>query len=88
MVAQFASLLAIATLAISSIAAQAPTTNLVGGQCVSNYDASIDYFPQKLNTGKYNSSSSKRENIFSLISNQLMIVPNSFLSNISRIIRL
>jgi hypothetical protein len=52
MVAQIASLLAIATLAISSVAAQAPTANLVGGQCVSNYDPNIDYFPQKLNTGK------------------------------------
>jgi len=50
MVAKIASLLAIATVAISSVAAQAPTTNLINGQCVTTYDASIDYFPEKLNT--------------------------------------
>lgn len=53
MVAKFTSLLAIASIAISSVAAQAPTTNLINGQCVTNYDATVDYFPQKLNTGKY-----------------------------------
>lgn len=60
MASKFASLIAIATLAISSIAAQAPTANLVNGQCVSNYDANIDYFPQKLNTGKYYSRFTKQ----------------------------
>ncbi|KAI7904004.1 uncharacterized protein BX663DRAFT_432912 [Cokeromyces recurvatus] len=44
------SLLAIATFTISSISAQAPTTNLINGQCVQNYDASIDYFPEKVET--------------------------------------
>lgn len=53
MVAKFTSLLAIATIAISSVAAQAPTANLKDGQCVTNYDASIDYFPEKLNTCKF-----------------------------------
>ena len=45
-------LIAIASLAISSIMAQSPSTNYINGQCVQNYDASIDYFPEKLNTGK------------------------------------
>lgn len=52
MVSKFASLLAIATVAISSVATQAPTSNLINGQCVTTYDASIDYFPEKLNTSK------------------------------------
>ncbi|KAI8348827.1 hypothetical protein EDC96DRAFT_310418 [Choanephora cucurbitarum] len=43
-------LIAIASLAISSIVAQSPSTNYINGQCVQNYDASIDYFPEKLNT--------------------------------------
>lgn len=51
MVAKFSSLLAIASIAIASVTAQAPTSNLINGACVTNYDASIDYFPQKLNTG-------------------------------------
>lgn len=52
MVAKIASLLAIATVAISSVAAQAPTANLINGQCVTTYDASVDYFPEKLNTNE------------------------------------
>ncbi|KAG2210186.1 hypothetical protein INT46_009995 [Mucor plumbeus] len=52
MVSKFASLLAIATVAISSVATQAPTSNLINGQCVTTYDASIDYFPEKLNTSE------------------------------------
>ncbi|GAA5803887.1 hypothetical protein HPULCUR_009372 [Helicostylum pulchrum] len=47
---KFFSLLTIASIAIASVSAQAPTSNLVDGACVTNYDASIDYFPQKLNT--------------------------------------
>ncbi|KAL9542589.1 hypothetical protein MBANPS3_008534 [Mucor bainieri] len=52
MVAKIASLLVIATVAISSVAAQAPTANLINGQCVTTYDASVDYFPEKLNTNE------------------------------------
>ncbi|KAI7896389.1 uncharacterized protein EV154DRAFT_236929 [Mucor mucedo] len=52
MVANFSGLLAIATIAIASVAAQAPTSNLLNGACVTNYDASVDYFPQKLNTAE------------------------------------
>ncbi|KAG2234769.1 hypothetical protein INT48_000118 [Thamnidium elegans] len=47
---KFFSLLTIASIAIASVSAQAPTSNLVDGACVTNYDASVDYFPQKLNT--------------------------------------
>jgi hypothetical protein len=54
MVAKFTSLVAIASIAFSSVTAQAPASNLINGQCVTNYDATIDYFPQKLNLGKYN----------------------------------
>lgn len=28
--------------------------NLKDGQCVTNFDANTDYFPEKLNTRKYN----------------------------------
>lgn len=60
MVAHFSGLLAIATIAIASVAAQAPTSNLLNGACVTNYDASVDYFPQKLNTGKKKYSLKKK----------------------------
>lgn len=55
------SLLTIASIAIASVSAQAPTSNLVDGACVTNYDASIDYFPQKLNTGKENHQEKKKK---------------------------
>lgn len=44
-----ASLLAIASLVLS-VTAQTPVTNIVQG-CVTNYDATIDYFPEKINAG-------------------------------------
>ncbi|KAI8642350.1 hypothetical protein BD408DRAFT_183198 [Parasitella parasitica] len=50
MVYKFASLLVIAAAAISSVAAQAPASNLINGQCVTAYNASMDYFPEKLDT--------------------------------------
>jgi hypothetical protein len=53
MVHKFTSLLAIATLAIAGVSAQAPTANLVNGTCVENYDENIDYFPVKMNVCKY-----------------------------------
>ncbi|KAI8607387.1 hypothetical protein BC830DRAFT_145747 [Chytriomyces sp. MP71] len=37
----------LASLLIASVAAQAPTTNAKG--CVNSYDASVDYFPEKIN---------------------------------------
>lgn len=61
MVAKFTSLLAIATIAISSALAQAPTANLKNGQCVTNYDATVDYFPEKLNTCKVNKQIKKKK---------------------------
>lgn len=72
MVAKFTSLLAIATLAISSVAAQAPTANLKDGQCVTNYDASIDYFPEKLNTSEDKASyfSIEYHNNYKVVKNQ------------------
>lgn len=67
MVAKFTSLLAIATLAISSVAAQAPTANLKDGQCVTNYDASIDYFPEKLNTCKLPNIREMKRSVYLLL---------------------
>lgn len=58
---KFFSLLTIASIAIASVSAQAPTSNLVDGACVTNYDASIDYFPQKLNTGKEQKKQKERK---------------------------
>lgn len=53
--AKFFSLLAIASIAIASVSGQAPQANLIDGACVTNYDPTVDYFPQKINTGKHKS---------------------------------
>jgi hypothetical protein len=52
MVHRFTTIFTAAALAISAVTAQATSENLINGQCVQTYDASIDYFPVKLNTGK------------------------------------
>ncbi|CEI92458.1 hypothetical protein RMCBS344292_06716 [Rhizopus microsporus] len=53
-----ASLLAIASLVLS-VTAQTPVTNIIQG-CVTNYDATIDYFPEKINVAD------DKANIFSI----------------------
>lgn len=40
-------------LAAQQATAAPPATNYVDGQCVTTYDATVDYFPEKLNTSKY-----------------------------------